>query len=161
MLRGFCFFQPDLKKVIFGRGGKELAVVDIELALFHIDGLAEAFHGPVLLAVGQHLQTQALEGRIEIPCILAAYRGAGQSTGNGDKQLGNQRMDVFFPEVRRGKVFLLEISDEGINLHIVGRIKYGICRDAETEAGIGVGRKVQIAVAETFYSLIMLGRLRV
>ena len=95
-----------------------------------------------------------------LPCILAAYCGAGQSTGNGDKQLGNQRMDVFFPEVRRGKVFLLEISDQGINLHIVGRIKYGICRDAETEAGIDVGRKVQIAVAETFYSLIMLGRLQ-
>lgn len=137
-----------------------MAVVHIELAFFHIDGLAEPFHGPVLLAVGKHLKTQALEGRIELPRILAAYCRAGQGTGDGDEKLGDQRINVFFPEVRRRKVFLLEVTDEGIELHVVGRIKYGIRRNAETEAGINVGRKVQIAVAETFYCLIVLGRLR-
>ncbi len=137
-----------------------MAVVHIKLALFHIDGLAEPFHGPVLLAVGKHLEAQALKSGIKISCILTADHGAGQGTGDGDEKLGAQRMDVLFPEVRRRKVFLLEVADEGINLHVVGRIKYGIRRDAETEAGIGVGRKVQIAVAETLYSLIVLRRLR-
>lgn len=153
----FGLLQSRAEKVIFWRGGKEAAVIDIKLAFFQVGLSAEPLDIPVFFALGEHLKAQALKQGIEMPGLFLLRSLLGHAASNGEEQQSDQGMDGFLPVGQAGEILLLQTGDKVVDLHGIFRIKNGIFRQGKEPGGIFIGRKVKIVVPESMDSLIMLG----
>ena len=94
----FGLLQPGMEEVVFGRGGKKAAVIDVKLAFLQIDNLAEAFYIPVFLTFCEHLQAQVLKQGVEMADVLLLHGLLCHAPADGEEQQGDQSMDEFLTE---------------------------------------------------------------